>query len=49
MAVSQLPNRDGMYSMLLACMKEPVAKVARVIQAVADAKGGDAAEEAAAE
>ena len=49
MAVSQLPNREGMYSMLLACMKEPVAKVARVIQAVADAKGGDAAEEAAAE
>ena len=49
MAVAKLPNREGMYSMLLACMKEPVAKVARVIQAVADAKGGDAAEEAAAE
>ena len=28
-----------MYSMLLACMKEPVAKVARVLQAVADARG----------
>ena len=36
MAVAKLPNREGMYSMLLACMKEPVAKVARVIQAVAD-------------
>ena len=34
--------------MLLACMKEPVAKVARVIQAVADARGGDAATEEAA-
>lgn len=43
MAVAKLPNREGMYSMLLACMKEPVAKVARVIQAVADAKGGEAA------
>lgn len=42
-AVAKLPNREGMYSMLLACMKEPVAKVARVIQAVADAKGGEAA------
>lgn len=39
MAVAKLPNREGMYSMLLACMKEPVAKVARVIQAVADAQG----------
>lgn len=47
MAVSQLPNREGMYSMLLACLKEPVAKVARVIQAVADAKGGEEAAPAA--
>ena len=39
LAVAKLPNREGMYSMLLACMKEPVAKVARVIQAVADAQG----------
>ena len=39
MAVAKLPNREGMYSMLLACMKEPVAKVARVLQAVADARG----------
>ncbi len=43
MAVAKLPNREGMYSMLLAMMKEPVAKVARVIQAVADAKDGEAA------
>lgn len=42
MAVAKLPNREGMYSMLLACMKEPVAKVARVIQAIAD-KNGEAA------
>ena len=41
MEVAKLPNREGMYSMLLACLKEPVAKVARVIQAVADAKGGE--------
>ena len=47
MAVAKLPNREGMYSMLLACMKEPVAKVARVIQAVADAKGGEEAAPAA--
>ncbi|WP_294578914.1 50S ribosomal protein L10 [uncultured Thomasclavelia sp.] len=37
--ISTLPNREGMYSMLLAMLKEPVAKVARVIQAVADARG----------
>ena len=47
MAVAKLPNREGMYSMLLACLKEPVAKVARVIQAVADAKGGEEAAPAA--
>lgn len=42
--VAKLPSREGMYSMLLAMMKEPVAKVARVIQAVADARdGGEAA------
>ena len=39
MAVSKLPNREGMYSMLLCTMKEPVAKVARAIKAVADAQG----------
>lgn len=47
MEVAKLPNREGMYSMLLAMMKEPVAKVARVIQAVADAKGGEEAAPAA--
>lgn len=36
MEVSQLPGRDGMYSMFLCCLKEPVAKVARAIQAIAD-------------
>lgn len=45
--VAKLPNREGMYSMLLAMMKEPVAKVARVVQAVADAKGGEEAAPAA--
>lgn len=42
MAVAKLPNRSGMYSMLLGCIKEPVAKFARVVQAVADAKEGAA-------
>ncbi|WP_249029459.1 50S ribosomal protein L10 [Tannockella kyphosi] len=39
--ISSLPGRDGMYSMLLAMMKEPVAKVARVINAVAENKPAD--------
>ena len=39
LAVSKLPNREGMYSMLLCVMKEPVSKVARAIKAVADARG----------
>ena len=39
MAVSSLPGREGMYSMLLCTMKEPVANVARAIKAVADAQG----------
>ncbi len=47
MEVAKLPNREGMYSMLLAMMKEPVAKFARIIQAVADAKGGEEAAPAA--
>ena len=33
--LSKLPDRKGMYSMLLACLKDPMAKVARVINAVA--------------
>ena len=36
--IAKLPNREGMYSMLLAMLKEPVSKVARAIKAVADAK-----------
>ena len=48
--ISSLPSREGMYSMLLAMMKEPVAKVARVIQAIADkqneGEGAEAAPEA---
>ena len=48
--ISNLPNREGMYSMLLCVMKEPVSKVARAIKAVADARGeaAPAAEEVAA-
>ena len=47
--LSKLPDRKGMYSMLLACLKDPMAKVARVINAVAEARDGaaPAAEEAA--
>ena len=41
-AVAKLPNRSGMYSMLLGCMQAPVSKFARVIKAVADAKEGAA-------
>lgn len=40
--VSKLPGREGMYSMLLCCLKEPVSKVARAVKAVADAKEGSA-------
>lgn len=44
-AISKLPNREGMYSMLLCTLNEPVAKVARILQALADkkAEGGEAA------
>lgn len=38
MSVAKLPNRSGMYSMLLGCMQAPVSKFARVLQAVADSK-----------
>ncbi len=41
--VSKLPGREGMYSMLLCCLKEPVSKVARAIKAVADAREEGAA------
>lgn len=36
--ISQLPNREGMYSMLLSCLQAPVRNFACVVKAVADAK-----------
>lgn len=36
--LSNLPNRDGMLSMLLSCLTQPVASFARVVKAVADAR-----------
>ena len=48
--ISKLPNREGMYSMLLGMLQAPVSKFARVVKAVAEAKpedGSAAAEEAA--
>lgn len=42
MTLAKLPNRSGMYSMLLGCLQAPVSKFARVIKAVADAKEGSA-------
>lgn len=38
--LAKLPNREGMYSMLLGCLQAPVSKFARVVKAVADAKEG---------
>ncbi len=38
--LAKLPNREGMYSMLLGCMKAPISKFARVINAVAESKDG---------
>ena len=46
--LSKLPNREGMYSMLLGCLQAPISKFARAVKAVADAKAGPT-EEAAAE
>ena len=47
--ISKLPNREGMYSMLLGMLQAPVSQFARVVKAVAEAKpeDGSAAEEAA--
>ena len=45
--LSALPNHDGMLSMLLSCLQSPVSSFARVVKAVADAKGTDAPAEAA--
>ena len=45
--ISKLPNREGMYSMLLGMLQAPVSKFARVVKAVAEAKeNGSAAESA---
>lgn len=45
--ISSLPNREGMYSMLLGMLQAPVSKFARVVKAVAEAKeDGSAAESA---
>ncbi len=41
-SISTLPNREGMYSMLLGCLQAPVSKFARAVKAVADAKEGAA-------
>ena len=42
-ALSALPNREGMLSMLLSVLTAPVASFARVVKAVADAKPADGA------
>ena len=36
--LANLPNRDGMLSMLLSCLQSPVSSFARAVQALADAK-----------
>ena len=52
-ALSELPNREGMLSMLLSVLQAPVSSFARVVKAVADARPADGAaapaEEAATE
>ena len=45
--LSSLPNREGMLSMLLSCLQSPVRGFACAVKAVADAKDGGSAEEAA--
>jgi large subunit ribosomal protein L10 len=44
--LTALPNREGMLSMLLSVLNAPLSSFARVIQAVADQRGGGTAEEA---
>lgn len=39
--IAKLPGREGMYSMLLGMLQAPVSKFARVVKAVADARGED--------
>ncbi|MDD8049504.1 MAG: 50S ribosomal protein L10 [Thomasclavelia sp.] len=46
--LATLPNREGMYSMLLSTLQAPVSQFARVVKAVADSRPEDgSAEEAA--
>ncbi|WP_279161028.1 50S ribosomal protein L10 [Thomasclavelia cocleata] len=45
--ISSLPNREGMYSMLLGMLQAPVSKFARVVKAVAEAKESGSTAEAA--
>lgn len=49
--LANLPNKEGMLSMLLSCLQSPVRSFACVVKAVSEAKegGAPAAEEAAAE
>lgn len=48
-ALSKLPNKEGMLSMLLSCLQSPVRSFACVVKAVADAKGGSTEAEVSAE
>jgi len=41
--IAQLPNREGLLSMLLSVLQAPVRNVAYAVKAIADAKGEDAA------
>lgn len=45
--ISSLPNREGMYSMLLGMLQAPVSKFARVVKAVAEAREDGSTAEAA--
>ncbi len=38
--LSNLPNKEGMLSMLLSCLQSPLIKFALTVKAVAEAKGG---------
>ncbi len=45
-ALAQLPNREGMLSMLLSVLQAPVSSFARAVNAVAESKGNGAPAEA---
>lgn len=47
--LANLPNREGMLSMLLSCLQSPVRSFACVVKAVADAKEANGGEVAVAE